>query len=889
MSVQPGKYTESLSVDKDIVLVAEKEAGSVRIVAPRGPALTVHGGRPEFRGVVFETAGGRDATVVLRGGEPVLRDCEITGGPVEVSGTAAPTFAGCSVHGTGTVGVWLTGTTRTAMESVSVRGCGADGIVLDCEARAELTDAVVEDSAGRGLFLTDSAHVTLTRAEVRHSGGSAVHADGEATAVLRECRLHDVKGHGVRLEGSAGRRGTEPKSKGQEGSSSAATAGERESHGVRLRDCEIYRTGATGVCADGTSAASLERCHIHHTGSAALLAKGEASLTLSDVKAVHVEDTVLAASGDASVTARGSVFSKTAANGVFAVGNAKVELSECSVDDSAFSAIHLGAGAHLKADGCKITGSAEHGLRVTQRAELLASDCEINGVALTGVHVDGGDAVLRDCLISDARTGVRLETTHRPLLAGCEISATRGAGVEVGPDTGGQLEKVTITGSGTTGLLVESGGSVAVEEGTIRDSAGSGIVLRGGARPRVRSTVVQSAEKNGLYVEEGGAGTFEDCRISGTRFPAIYAGARSTPVLRRCTVADTEQDLLLDDEADLRAEECQVEGVSEVLLPTLGGPGAKKTAVLATTATAKPGKGPGGKGKKVGAPEEDEADETAAKLAELDAELDRLVGLDSVKRDVLTLTRLMHMVKARQDAGLAPPPLSRHLVFAGNPGTGKTTVARLYGAFLAALGLLSQGHLVEADRTDLVGEYVGHTAPKTTAVFRRALGGVLFIDEAYSLVPRGQMTDFGSEAVSTLVKLMEDHRDEVVVIVAGYPADMRHFLDSNAGLASRFTRTLRFEDYTADELVSIVSHQADAHEYTLVPETLSALQTYFRTVQRGEQFGNGRAARQVFQMMTERHAQRASDLDLSALDLASDEGKVLSTLLPEDLPVEDAR
>jgi SpoVK/Ycf46/Vps4 family AAA+-type ATPase len=241
------------------------------------------------------------------------------------------------------------------------------------------------------------------------------------------------------------------------------------------------------------------------------------------------------------------------------------------------------------------------------------------------------------------------------------------------------------------------------------------------------------------------------------------------------------------------------------------------------------------------------------------------------------------MVKRRQEAGLAPPPLSRHLVFAGNPGTGKTTVARLYGQILAALGILGTGHLIEVDRSMLVGEYVGHTAPKTQAAFRRALGGVLFIDEAYALVPDGRSADFGQEAIATLVKLMEDHRDVIVVIVAGYPDQMQRFIGANPGLDSRFTRTLTFDDYTPIELVEIVAHQAGIHQYLLPELTRTALATFFSSTNRGKDFGNGRFARKVFQEMTERHARRIASL-LSGTPASTVTTEQLSILLEDDLP-----
>lgn len=267
-------------------------------------------------------------------------------------------------------------------------------------------------------------------------------------------------------------------------------------------------------------------------------------------------------------------------------------------------------------------------------------------------------------------------------------------------------------------------------------------------------------------------------------------------------------------------------------------------------------------------------------LEELLAELDELVGLEGVKAEVRRLTSLLQVQQLRLERGLPVMETSHHLVFTGNPGTGKTTVARLLSQVYHSVGVVTRGHLVETDRSKLVAGYVGQTALKTQQVIEAAFGGMLLIDEAYALA-RGGENDFGREAIDTLVKLMEDHRDDLAIVAAGYPEEMADFIDANPGLKSRFTRTVHFPDYTTDELIVIFVKLGDRHRYHLSDDALARVRELVDAEPRTRGFGNARFVRNLFETAVGHQAVR-----VVALSDPSDEQ--LTTLTADDIAPVDA-
>ncbi len=468
-------------------------------------------------------------------------------------------------------------------------------------------------------------------------------------------------------------------------------------------------------------------------------------------------------------------------------------------------------------------------------------------IGLPPVDARGAEVSLEGLVLKAGDTPAVHASGGRLQIRQCEVTARYGAGVSLSDGSTLTANELKVT-AGQYGLLFEDSGGT-VENSEVRNVLEDGLIVRLGADPTVRNTVISGCGYRGVYIYQAGRPTLERCEIGPAGDVGVSIAHQSAPTLKDCWVHDTQGVGI----SVGRGCKGTIDGTTfeSTATPTiLVEQGATPTIIEPVEGAAK----------KAGRQLDKAIQQDPERVEKLLEELDSMIGLAGVKGEVRALIDEIQVNEWRRAAGLSVGTVSHHLIFTGAPGTGKTTVARIYGELLKALGVLPNGKFKEVARRDLVGQYIGHTAEKTNAVFEEAMGGVLFIDEAYTLSRSTGGADFGREAIDTLVKLMEDHRDEIAVIVAGYTDDMKDFLDANAGLASRFAKTLEFENYTPDQLVHIVNRIARNDDYLLAPGLDDALLEWFDTIDRGQNFGNAREARRLLEGMRKAQSGRLRSL-----------------------------
>ncbi|MFC7307845.1 right-handed parallel beta-helix repeat-containing protein [Streptomyces monticola] len=727
----------------------------------------------------------------------------------------------------------------------SVRLAPADGVPLTVRASAVLQDLQVEgqDAAAPAVLVEDGApELSDLRVVTRSAAGLEVRSGARPT--VRRCTVDNPAGVGIAVLDGAG--------------------------GV-YEECEVVAAGQNGVAVRGGAHPRLERCRVHHASGTGISVTGENSgLEALGCEVYEIKGTGVQVTGRAVAHFTDCDVHRTTADGITLDTDAVLTLADCRLHDIPENAVDLRSRSVLTLTRSTVSRFGRNGLSVWDPGTRVdANQCEIHDSTgdYPAVWVsDGATAVLDACRVRDVPDALFvLDRGSRADVVDSDLSQVRNTAVSVSDGATAQLDDCRIR-EVATGAWFRDHGSGGTLSGCTIDAAQTGVIVTKGADPTVERCAVTSPSEAGFYVSAEGRGSFVNCRVTGSGGYGFHVldGCRTS--LKRCRTERCARGGYEFAEDGPLVEECTSDESAGVRPATAQEPAVQTatqtTGLLGAVPEQRPTEAP---------------EEPVRSSQDVLGELDTLVGLESVKREVRALTDMIEVGRKRQLAGLKAASVRRHLVFTGSPGTGKTTVARLYGEILASLGVLDKGHLVEVSRVDLVGEHIGSTAIRTQEAFERARGGVLFIDEAYALSPEDSGRDFGREAIDTLVKLMEDHREAVVVIVAGYTAEMKRFLSVNPGVASRFSRTITFGDYAPEELLRIVEQQALEHEYKLGGSSSEALLKYFTALPKGPAFGNGRTARQTFEAMVERHAGRVAQI----ADVSTDD---LTLLYPEDLP-----
>jgi hypothetical protein len=756
-------------------------------------------------------------------------------------------------------------TLRCADGPGTVRLAPVSGVALTVRGAAVVHDVLVEcqDVTAAALLVEEGApELSGVRISTRSAVGLEVR-DG-ARPTVRRCTVDNPAGVGISvLDGAGG----------------------------LFEECEVVAAGQSGFAVRGGAGPRLERCRVHHSTGSGLSVTGEgSSLEAVSCEVFEVRGTGVQLSAHGSGQFTDCQVHRTTGDGITLDTDAVLAMADCDIHDVPENAVDLRARSVLTLTRCSVRGFGRNGLSVWDpgtRAD--ANQCEIHDSTgdYPAVWVsDGAVAILDSCRVHDVPDALFvLDRGSRADVVDSDFTQIRNTAVSVSDGASVQLDDCRIKDAATGAWFRDHGSGGTLAQVTIDDTA-TGVIVTKGADPALERCTVTNPAEAGVYVSAAGRGAFTGCRVIGSRGFGFHVidGCRST--LTRCRTERCARGGYEFAEPGPVTEDCTSDRAATDDAPapvpaaTASVGGGTEPAVRQQSASQSFGLLGGVPVQRPAGPQEAASQEVRVTARESDAvlgDLDALVGLEGVKREVRTLIDLISVGRRREQAGLKAPSPRRHLVFTGSPGTGKTTVARLYGEILASLGVLERGHLVEVARVDLVGEHIGSTAIRTQEAFDRARGGVLFIDEAYALAPEDAGRDFGREAIDTLVKLMEDHREAVVVIVAGYTAEMERFLASNPGVASRFSRTITFGDYTAQELLRIVEAQSAEHEYQLGDDTADALLKYFTAIPKGAAFGNGRTARQTFEVMVERHAVRMAHVDEPTHE-------ELQLLYPEDLP-----
>lgn len=705
------------------------------------------------------------------------------------------------------------------------------GTTVQCAGSVTFDNLTLVNYGGTVLRCA-SGSVSLVNCELRGPGKDAVcvQADRDTTVTMRSCTARSAP---VNLTGAAG---TLNECRFLDSRSNAVAV--LDGGSARLDDCTMTNPSLHAVRINNGSTAELRRCEVSQCGSPAISAADDGGVTMVDCRVHDVHTIGVDVIRHATGTVRGCTIER-AERAICVEEGSTVTISDVTLAECRITGIMLQTRARVEVTDCRIRTAGRFGIYAGQDVTLTATGVDIDGAREIGIWMAAGRGQFTGLSLTGSEVGVRMSARSYLRLADGRITAC-GTGIDALEKTSStELVDTTIGAPRQSGISLAGEARLTAERCTITEAGQTAVLVAGEARLDATALTVRGSAEVGVWGKDSARVSLRDSELTGNARDNLRVEDKCVKEIVNCVIGSAP---------------------SQPNLPGLlvgAGPAdgiAVDRAVRAGTSLSPSG-------------------DPLTELAEL-------IGLAPVKRQVRTQINMIRLAQQRQAAGLPAPELSRHLVFSGPPGTGKTTVARLYGRILASLGVLANGEVHEVTRSQLVGQYLGHTAPKTREAFTEASGGVLFIDEAYTLARKfGANSDFGQEAIDELVTLMENRRDDVVVIVAGYTKEMNEFLDANPGLRSRFSRTVEFPPYSPAELAQIAELLAARGYYELDEPVLAWLREHFARLADAGEPSNAREARKLFESMVESQAERLSAVENPGVEQ-------LTLLQAEDIPLE---